>query len=270
MLWLDTQVVLFHRDGHQLQWRWDPQATPPASVEMEILRAEGPDGPFDVVDVVDPTATFSYLDKTSPQRLQNQEIYYRLRCVDKNTGTEVARSAAFGTQGELSLDALEIIRQQRVVLEGVNGHRPIKGIPGLVTIYRKRNFGRRCPDCTDAITGQVVVSNCRACHGSGKLDGYYDPMDTGMNIMPYANALKLLNLQKTEDSDTVGQMNNFPVMYPGDIVVEPSEKHWRVTRVETRERYRVIVRQILYLTQLKPDDIAHETLRHSSHGGKRF
>lgn len=237
---------------------------------MELLRGEGPDGPFDTVAVFDPRTVFSYFDKTSPLRMQNQELYYRLRAVLKSTGAEVARSFAFGLQGELPLDALEIIRQQRVVLEGVNGHKPIKGIPGGVTIYRKRNYGQVCPDCVDPVTGRVNVSNCKLCHGSGKLDGYYNPVDTGMNIMPYAAAVKLLNLQKVEDSETVGQMNNFPVMYPGDIVVEPSEKHWRVTRVETRERHRTIVRQILYLTQLKPDDIVHETLRHSSHGGKRF
>lgn len=270
MLWTDTSVVLFNREGHYAQWRWDPQATPPASVEMELLRAEGPDGPFDIVVTFDPRTTFSYFDKTSPRRAQNQELYYRLRAVDRATGDELGRSAAFGLQGDLPLDALEIIRQQRVLLEGVNGHKPIKGIPGLVTIYRKRNYGQNCPDCKDTITGQVVVSNCRLCHGSGKIDGYYNPVNTGMNIMPYAIAVRLMNLQKTEDSDTTGVMNNFPAMYPGDIVVEPNESHWRVTRVETRERHRTLVRQILYLTQLKPDDIVHETLRHSSHGGKRF
>lgn len=269
MIWVDTTVILFSKDGHYLQWRWDPQSTNPSTVEMEVLRSESPDGPFDHVATVDPRSVFSFFDKTGPTRPQNGGIYYRLRAVLKTNGEEVAISAAFGVQGDLPLDALEIIRQQRVVLEGVNGHKPIKGIPGGVTIYKKRNFGMKCPDCVDAVTGRIAVSNCRLCHGSGKVDGYFDPINVGMNILPYSVALKLWNLGKSEDSDTVAQMNNFPVMYPGDILVEPNEKHWRVTRMEPRERHRTTVRQILYLTQVKPDDIIHETLRHISHGGKR-
>lgn len=271
MLFTDLAVVLFNRDGHQIQWRWEPQETDPGTVEFELLRAEGPDGPYDTIATLDPETDFSFFDKTAPFRIQNQVIYYRVRVVLRATGAEVGLSPAFGTQsGPLPQDALLIIEQQNIMLEGVNGHVPTKGIPGGVTIYRKRNFGRACTECRDAVTGRIVVSDCRTCHGTGKLDGFYSPVNVGMNISPYAANIRRLNLQKVEDCETVGVMNNYPVVFPGDILVEPNEKHWQVNRVDVRERHRILVRQILYLSQLKPDDIAHETLRHVSHGGKKF
>lgn len=269
MLFLDTQVTLYSLEGHYVQWRWEPQAQDPDAVELEVGRSESPLGPFEQLAVVDPRVTFSWLDDTAPRRPQNQEIYYQLRAVDRSSGAELGLSRAFGQQGPLPLDALEIIRQQRVLLEGVNGHRPTKGIPGLVSVYRKRGYGRACDECVDPLTGRKNISNCRACQGTGRLDGYYRPVDVGMNIMPYTRALQLYNLQRVEDSDTTGVMNNYPAMYPGDIVVEPSERHWRVNRVEVRERYRITVRQLLYMSQIKPDDIVNDVLRHSGHGGLR-
>lgn len=269
MLWQDMTVVRYHGDGFHVQWVWDPQSTDPDTVEMEIERSGSPTGPFDLLATFDPRTQFSFFDKTTPWRPANEEFYWRLRAVDKSTGAEVGVSYAFGLNGELPLDALEIIRQQRVLLEGVNGHKPIKGIPGLVTVYRRRNFGSRCPECVDSITDQVHVSNCLVCDGTGTLRGYYNPVDIGMNIMPYSAAVRPFKLQKTEDCDTVGTTVNWPAMYPGDIVVEPNEKHWRVTKIEVKERHRILVTQILYLTQVKPDDIIHSTLRHSSHGGRQ-
>lgn len=266
MLFFDTSVVLFSRDGLQVQWRWDPQGTDPTTVELEVQRSGSPVGPWSQLSVVDPRTTFSFFDKTTPTRPQNEDLYWRLRAVLRTDGSEVAVSNPFGLNGPLSQDALWIIEQQRILLDGVNGHRAIKGIP--VTIYRKRNFGVPCPECRDAVTGRVSISNCRMCHGSGKLDGYFDSVDVGANISQYTTNVQLGNLQKVENSDTSCFINNFPAVYPGDIVVEPSERHWRVTRVEPRERYRTIVRQALSMTQIKPDDIVNQTLRHSSHGGK--
>lgn len=270
MIFIDPAVTQFTHDGHYIQWRWDPQATDPDTVELEIMRSESPDGPFDTVATIDPRDVFSYFDKTSPTSLLNAEIFYRLRAVERGTDREIKVSQAFGTQGKPPLDALEIIRQQRILLEGVNGHQPRVGIPGGVTCYRKRNFGRRCPECVDAVTGRVAVSNCRLCIGTGKLDGYYNPVNVGMNIQPYAVVAKLEGLQRNTDVDTAATMNNYPTMFPGDIIVEPSEKHWRVTRLDTKERHRIVVRQILSLSQIKPDDIINEILRHVSHGGKKI
>jgi len=263
-----TSVILFNRDGHYIQWSWDPQGVDPLTVELEILRSESPSGPFDILDVVDPVSTFSYFDYYSPRRPFGLTVYYKLRAVAKMSGAPLGESSPFSGKEAMSLDALWIIEQQRIVLEGVNGHRPIKGIPGGVTVYKLRNFGVRCKVCVDPVTGRINISNCQTCHGTGKLDGYYSPVNVGMNISQYDTSLVLTNTNKAEDSETAAYMNNYPLIYPGDLLVEPSEVHWRVSRVQVRERYRATVRQVLFINQINPDEIENHTLRHVSNGGK--
>lgn len=262
MIFNDTSVLLYSREGHYIQWRWDPQGTDPLTVELQVLRSESPSGPFDLLDIVDPVSTFSYFDYFSPRRPFGRPTYYKLVAVLRSNGDVVGESSAFSGGASLSLDALWIIEQQRILLEGVNGHRPIKGIPGGVAIYKIRNFGTRCGVCVDPVTGRINLSNCLTCNGTGKVGGYYNPVNVGMNISQYDTSIVLTNINKSEDSSTVAYMNNYPIMYPGDMLVEPSEKHWRVTRIQLRERYRVTVRQVLYINQLNPDDIENNTLKH--------
>jgi len=263
MRFYDQRIVIFSRVGAQIQWEVEAEATVLSNVEVEIQRSEAELGPFKTLRTVDILDTFSFIDKLVPFRAQNQIIHYRLVARDKSTGDLVQQGNTFSLLGQLPLDALEIIRQHRVLLEGLNGHPPLRGIE--CTIYKKRNFGPPCRSCTDALTGHVVVSNCKECHGTGKVLGYYNPINAFLNIQPYPVNLQLTNFGKIEPSDSQMFLTNFPVLYSGDVIVEPSEKHWRVVRIDVTERQRTLVHQLASVTQLKPDDIVHETLLHSSH-----
>lgn len=249
-----------------LQWGVEPEDDDLELVEVEIQRSESPSGPFSELQVVDPLTTFSFLDKTAPWRPKNLEVYYRLVGKLRSSGDEVSDCPAFGYQGQLPLDAVEIIRQHHILLYGVNGHEPLTGIP--TTVYKKRTFGPRCPYCTDEATGRVTISQCKHCHGTGfKGNGYYDPLLVNMNFQPHPKVLRISNLGKTEDNETVAFMTNFPIMYPGDMVVEPTEKHWRVVQVEVTERKRVVVHQLIRLRQLDHNDVEYEVLRHLDNQG---
>jgi hypothetical protein len=263
MRFFNKKLVIFSRNGAHVQWLIEPEDTDISTIEVEILRSEAPTGPFKSITTLDPLLDFAYTDKTVPWRPQNQDVSYKLRAVEKSTGDTVHESAAFGLEGPLTLDALEIIRQHKILLEGLNGHRSLRGIE--CTLYKKRNFGPRCHLCVDALTNRVTVSNCQSCSGTGFVIGYYEPVNIHVNIEPYPTEIRLANVGKIEPSDTQIFMTNFPVMYPGDLVVEPDEKHWRVKGTHYTERNRNLVHQVLGVTQLKPDDIAHETLLHSSH-----
>lgn len=267
MKFFDTSAVMFPRDSIQLQWRWDPQAVDPRDCELVVERSGGSDGPWDTLATVDPVRVFSYHDDTAPLRSYNQNLYYRLTMLRRSNGQVIRSSIPFGFDGPLDLDARLIIAQQEVFLEGVNGHKAIKGLP--VTIYKAVQFGPKCDVCRDKDNGQIMLSGCLSCVGTGYNQGFYEPVTRGMNIMPYAVALKLFNLQDVDGVETTAVMNNFPAITPGDILVERSEKHWRVKSVDVRERNRIRVRQILFLTQLQPDDVAGEILRHRDHGGRK-
>lgn len=266
MRFFDTRALLFPRDGVFVQWGVEPEATDLETVEVELLRSESPSGPFTKLQVFDPVTTFSFTDKTVPWRSKNLVVYYQLRGVLKSTGDVVTDCLPFGFQGKLPLDAVEIIRQHHILLRGVNGHVPLTGIE--TTLYKRRTFGARCRVCTDGPTGRVVISQCRHCGGTGYTDtGYYRPVRVPMNFQPNPRALQINNLGKLEDNETVAFMTNFPLLYPGDLVVEPNEAHWRVVHVDVTERKRVVVHQSLRLRQLDNNDVEYELLRHLDNQG---
>lgn len=261
MRFSDTRALLLPREGVHVQWRIEPETTDIDTVELELARSESPRGPWVTLQVLDPMTRFSFTDRTAPWRPKNAELYYRLTAVERDTGDAVTDCPAFGFQGALPLDALEIIRQHNLLLNGVNGHTAKTGI--RVTVYKRRNFGSPCRVCRDVVTDQVVNSQCRECVGTGFAGGgYYAPILIGANLQPSPAALQITNLGAIEDNETVAFITNFPVMYPGDMIVEPDEKHWRVVQVDVTERKRVVVHQMLRLRQLDHNDVEYEVLRH--------
>jgi len=42
-----------------------------------------------------------------------------------------------------------------------------------VKIYTLDESSDRCPDCTDSFTGDIVISNCKSCGGTGFISSYH-------------------------------------------------------------------------------------------------
>jgi len=47
----------------------------------------------------------------------------------------------------------------------------------LVKLFSLQTSSDRCPECTDQVTGQVLLTNCLVCNGSGYTDSYKDMGD---------------------------------------------------------------------------------------------
>ena len=43
---------------------------------------------------------------------------------------------------------------------------------GKEVVLYKLTGTERCPKCTNSITGEILVSNCQECHGTGKVDAW--------------------------------------------------------------------------------------------------
>ena len=43
---------------------------------------------------------------------------------------------------------------------------------GKQIVLYKLTGTERCPKCTNTITGEILVSNCQECHGTGKVDAW--------------------------------------------------------------------------------------------------
>jgi hypothetical protein len=265
----DVKVLVVPNDGITVQWRIVPQDVDLNTVEVHVERSGGPEGPWSELTVVDPNSVFIYKDVTGPQRADRMGLYFRLLAKDRQTQAVVEASDPFTDTRVIPLYALEIRRQVRIYLEGVNNHRGYVG--NACTIYKLRTFGPKCMVCRDASSDRIVISNCRECGGTGQAgDGYFNPVDVFCKVDPEQKELGFGPLMKTDDRHTRVMMLDVPILYPGDVIVERSEKHWRVVNVdpaEDNERNPVI--QFPTVVEIDRADVVYSKLRHSQNGGLR-
>lgn len=269
MLFHDIEVLIIPNDGTTVQWMIAPQDTDMNTVEVEVQRAGGPNGPWSTLGVVDPNSVFMFRDAVAPQKPDKAGLYYRLVGKDRQTAAVITTSDARTDSRIVPLYAQEIKRQVRILLRGVNQH------PGFVgnacTIYKERRFGARCRSCRDASTGRVTISNCEACAGTGYSgNGYFTPIDVWCRVDPEVKQLGFGPLMKTDDRNTRVMLLDVPILYPGDVIVEKNEKHWRVASVDPAEdNERNTVVQFPAVVEIDRGDIVYSRLRHSSNGGLR-
>lgn len=269
MHFFETQARPTPNTAIVVQWMVAPENTDLNDIEIEIERSGSPNGPWKKLEVVDPNNTFLFEDKVAPQKPDSLGIYYRLRGVLKATGDLVEQGEAFTDTRVIPKYAREIQRQINILLRGVNQHQGFIG--RKCTIYKKRNFGPRCRKCRDVVTRRVTISNCKECSGTGYAGtGYFNPVDVHCKVDPDIKQLNFGQLLKTDDRQTRVLLLDFPVLYPGDIIVEKSEKHWRVVNVDSAEdNERNTVVQFPAVIEIERGDVVYDTLRHSDNGGLR-
>lgn len=254
------------QEGVAIQWQVRPEELELADVEVEVRRSGSPVGPMETLGVIDPLTTYLFYDTTAPWRPDEIGLYYQLAAVWKSSGATAALGSVFNDQNPLPKYALEILRQTRIQYQGVNGHSGF--VARECTIYKKRNFGSRCRECTDPVTRRVTISGCRVCGGTGYSGGYYNPVNVYCQIDPEQRRLDFTPINKYDDRQTSVRLMNVPILYPGDIVVEQSEKHWRVVSVDpTEDNRRNLITQSVGAVEIDRNDVVYRTMRHSKNGG---
>lgn len=102
-----------------------------------------------------------------------------------------------------------------------------------VWVYRYPCGGKPCHNCADSETGQRHGSTqCQLCHGTGLEGGYAPP------ILTWASKLEVgkdASQESTQDAGTVNardavfRMLPWPIIAPGDMLVEPkTDRRWIV------------------------------------------
>jgi len=247
-----TRLVPLHRNSVFLQWEVDAQDTPPGATELQMVvyRSESPAGPWKLVSGALENQ-FYFTDDLSAATDKahfgalSRNWYYYVRAVN---GVEEANSQAIDLF-EVSQDVLEqrealptrfqdhglhrdrkrmilvrrkILRDLWILLERAEGRK--------FAILKRRHMGSRCTndECWDPATRQATLQNCPVCHGTGWVDGYYNPF--------YAIGLRKPAPVQETNNEAQGQREthrfmflDFPYLEENDIIVD----------VETNERYKL-------------------------------
>ena len=241
---MNIKVTLRGTSARHIDVYWE---TPyDVDTTYRVLRGEGFNGPFDPVsaELID---TYHIRDALAPRKMAWRVLYYVVEATHSDGTKE--RSTPTALAARPPLDALEMIRLNSLLF------REYTGRPCL--IYSRRTFGKKCGVCIDEVTSVQLTNNCDSCYGVGYARGYHNPMYAYVHLGPDVKSVSPTEQLITQQHTIQGRMSVYPLVKPGDLLVEEEGTKWRVQNVSHTERLRAPVQQILTLFRIPEGDIEH-------------
>jgi hypothetical protein len=204
-------------------------------------------------DGVPPYGLDEYIDTSANLIDMDKIYYYRVRIVEFDAGKEVQSFSSDSATWEGKLDLVGIY----VVDEHLFALRWVYGVP--VMIFKKKRDGALCPECWDTVLKRVTKSSCTSCFGTGRLGGYYPPIEAWMSFEPEPKVAQVADWGKRQPSQTDTQFVNYPILSDDDLVLEiKPNKIWKVSAVRYPEKSRTILLQLVRLDAVNQTDIEYK------------
>ena len=255
LTFVNTKVRSFSLDFLEVLWEIKETELDPMDFQFYVLRSESPMGPFDII--AGPFDDhYRFVDNKVNLLHRWRQIYYKIRSVQEVDSTNVEESDAFTFANEPDLIAEEVQRLERLLWNEYAGTKCF--------VFPIRTFGKRCQNCYDGpekgkgFTSQKRRSNCFSCFDTTFVRGYYSPIEIYMQIDPSSTSVQNLPIAERGQRDTTARMPNFPLMKPRDIIVEMTNKRWRVVKVTPTERLRAVVHQEMVLHEIIKGDVEYQ------------
>lgn len=196
---------------------------------------------------------YEFVDYTASLFDLHKNYYYRIVAAEEDTNgvaLQTFTSAEASLDGDLDLTGLYIIE------EHLFQYQEVDGIPCL--IYKKRHEGATCTECWDSVLKRVTKSNCKTCFGTGRVEGYYPPIDGWFQFGVQTLDANVQQQGTVQPNVTAAEFTNYPEIRPGDIIFEiKNHLFWRVARVSAPEKNRVIMLQHVDLSAINRSDIEY-------------
>lgn len=243
------QLKVRSLDVDRLEVTWEVSDTQEDALDytFEILRSESPEGPFDPI-----TAPFEdrylFVDSRIPAGDKFRLIWYKLRVTHKASST-VREHGPIAQEPEPDLIAGYIRRAEMTLFTQAIGRQ--------CWLFKRRTFGPRCPSCWDKTLHKRTRGNCLDCYSTGFLRGYLDPIEVWVQIDPETKAQENQSQQISQQVTTTARMGFYPIVTPGDLLVEAENKRWRIVRVAQSQRLRATIKQEMSLGQVNNTDVEY-------------
>lgn len=242
---MSIKVTLRSTSAKHIDVYWETSFT--VDTKYRVLRGGGYNGPFDPI-TSELTDTYHIRDALAPRKMAWRLLYYVVEAIHSDGKTE--RSEPTSLSARPPLDALEMIRLNSLLFKEYTGR------PCL--IYGRRTFGKKCPNCIDSVTNVQLTNNCTSCYNTGYARGYHNPMYAYVNIGADVKSISPGEQLITAQNTVQGRMSVYPLVKPGDLLVEEEGTRWRVQNVSHTERLRAPVQQILSLFRVPEGDIEYQ------------
>ena len=247
---VNIRVLSLDSDYLDVLWEVEDTSEDIQDFQFEVLRSEGPGGPWDPV-----TPKFQdvylYRDAEAPRLRSDHLLYYKIRVTQVSSGdTRVYPETANGVAqiAETDLEGAEIANRFKLLLQEYTGR--------VVWVFPIRTFGQRC-DCFDPNTDRKSRSQCLTCFDTGYVGGFHAPIQTRAQFNPHGIKKRPGTIADYDPTNTSARFSNYPLLKPRDIVVEAENKRWRVSTVRSTERLRAPIHQEVFLHLVPPTDIEY-------------
>ncbi len=242
---VDAKVRSLDLDFHELSWKIRTTIADIYDHTFTIHRSESPEGPW--TRITEPFEDqYIFIDTQLQVAHRWRRYYYRIQ-VTRKSDEATADFGPFSNTPEPDLIAMEIRRHIHLLMQEFAGRR--------LWILPVRTFGQRCPTCWNPKLNKRRQSGCRDCFDTGFLGGYMHPIEAWAQIDPSTKSRQVLNVHKTQQSNTTMRMPNFPELKPDDLVIEAENRRWRVETVSQTEKHRAGLHQEIGMHELEPKDI---------------
>lgn len=236
--------------------RWELEATTQILTNLKFFidRGESPSEMHQLNAVgISALGLLEYVDETAELRDINKTYYWRVRAVEYMSGVPVQTFSSKPSNWESDLDLVALY----IVEEHLFAHRFVYGVPAM--IFKKRHDGVYCPSCWDKILKRVTKSNCTVCYGTGRLDGYYPPIDAWMSFEPDPKVEQVVEWGRRQSNQLDIQFTNYPLLAPGDMIVElQPNRYYRVSNVRSPEKSRNTMLQIARIDGIYMSDVEYK------------
>lgn len=235
------------KDYIDLAWETASPDQDPHDFTFMVERSEAQYGGFDPI-----SESFSdrYRFRDAVVNLLHRwrQYWYRIR-VTRKSDSEVAYSDTVQLGAKPDLVAQEVRRVELILFREHIGRK--------CWVFPARTFGQRCPSCYDPTTRQRLHSQCQTCYDTSFVSGYLNPVEAYVQFDPSPKHIEVTQLVETQQQNTSARMPYFPSVKPRDIIVESENRRWRVERVSTTRRLRVVLHQELVLHEIPGSDIEY-------------
>lgn len=236
-------------DSLLVRWSIVPTSYDMSQILFEILRSNGPKGPWEVAGTAEPGA-FHYTDYQPVEVHGFRATYYIVRILDIS-GAGYIDSKPVQLDHDPDNIALGMIRKKNVFLR-------TRGGVAAAVLLRKR-WGPKCPRCWDDVRKLCIQADCPICFGVGIIGGFLNPVF--LNGALFNQSVKqyvTVNDARYDAANFALEFANVPPLAPDDLIVDRVvNARYIVKKVTPFTHKMYLVSQTIEVTRKDENDVVY-------------
>lgn len=228
----------------EISWQVDDPLEDVYEYTFQVYRSESPSGPWDAL-CVPFQDRYLFIDNAINVGDRWRTLHYLVRVSQVSSGDSLDVGPVT-MEAEPDLITLELRRHMQLLFHEFAGRK--------TWVLPLRTFGQRC-SCWSTTLQKRTRSRCLTCFDTGFVRGYMSPIEVWMSIDPSAKTTQTTNVGAMQQSNTTARVGYYPPLKPGDVLVEPENRRWRLNSVSQTEHVRAGILQVLSMHEIPQKDI---------------